>query len=130
MTKFNGDQDPRYGGDLTWPGVNGIPFMGNGAVPNLRGAEAEKLPVVGTACHKMFDMSKEDDDQYFQWVRDRCRNGLFTQDHIEYHFDEETKVMHVFMMWTQLYRHAPANQGGNGNGRQNGNTFTITSGKK
>jgi hypothetical protein len=128
MSKFNGDQNDRYDGELTWPGLHGIPFMGDGAVPNLRGPEAEQLPISGKARHKVFDLSNEEDNEYFQWVRDRCRNGLFTQDHIERHWNKETNSMVIYMEWTQLFRHAPIKQGGNGDGHQNGSTFTITSG--
>ena len=128
MSKFNGDQNERYGGKLTWPGVNGIPFMGDGSVPNLRGEEAERLPIAGDAYDRVFDLSKEEDSEYYQWVRDRCRNGQFTLDHVERHWNQDTNNMVIYMEWTQLYRRIPSNHGGNGNGQRNGRTFTIVSG--
>jgi hypothetical protein len=124
--KFHGEQDDRHGGQLHWPGAQGLPFRGE-AAPNLKQAELETLPVIGDAQEKVFDLSKEEDAKQYNWIRDRSRNGQFTIDFIERHWNEETKNMVVYIEWTQLYVQATKapNIGSNGNGRSAAN-FTLS----
>lgn len=125
-TKFYGEQHEKHNGKLHWPGANGLPFRGD-AIPNLKQEELENLPVIGDTFQGVFDLSDADDSDTYRWVRDRARNGIFTIDFVERHWDEETKNMIVYVEWTQLYVQLPkgSNQiGGNGNGRSPTN-FTL-----
>ena len=123
--KYFGEQDPRHGGILHWPGVQGLPFRGD-AVPNLLKRELEKLPVVATANHKLFDMGAEEDNQLYQWVRERIRNGMFTCDFVE-RWHDANNCMWIYLEWSQLYVQQPRNIeiGSNGNGSPN--HFTLRS---
>lgn len=124
-SKFYGEQDDRHHGKLHWPGANGLPFRG-GAIPNLKQTELENLPIVGDTYQQVFNLSNEEDANTYRWIRDRARNGMFTIDFIERHWDEETKNMIIYVEWTQLYVELPKGQtiGGNGNGRSPTN-FTL-----
>jgi hypothetical protein len=124
--KFHGEQDDRHQGQLHWPGANGLPFRGE-AIPNLRQQELENLPVIGDTYQQVFNLGDEADAKTYRWIRDRARNGIFTVDFIERHWDEETKNMIVYVEWTQLYVELPKGNepiGGNGNGRSATN-FTL-----
>jgi hypothetical protein len=128
--KYHGEQDDRHGAKLHWPGVNGVPFRGT-SVPNIKQNELEDLPVVGEAFEQTFDLSDKDQAEAYRWIRDRVRNGMFTQDYVyRYHgVDEETGELKtiVYIEWTQLYVQLPPNHsaaGVNGNGRS-GTNFTI-----
>jgi hypothetical protein len=130
--KYHGEQDDRHGGKLHWPGVGGIPFRGD-AVPNIRQEELENLPIVGEGFEHTFDMDNESQAVAYRWIRDRIRNGMFTQDYIhrEHKIDEETGNMKtlIYMEWTQLYVQIPPNHqasGVNGNG-SSGTNFTLKS---
>jgi hypothetical protein len=105
-SKYYGEQDERHGGPLHWPGINGIPFRGD-AAPTLKRAELNNLPVVAVACHQTFNLSDAEHAKVYQWIRDRIRNGLFTMDWIERHWDDQTKIMWVYVEWSQLYTELP-----------------------
>jgi len=123
--KYHNEQGGLHGGQLHWPGVNGLPFIGQ-APPNIKQHELERLPIVGYACHQLFNLSDPKQDEVYAWVRDRIRNGLFTLDWILRHFDEEEKCMWVYVEWTQLYVMLPPNYiGSNGNGSPR--NFTLRS---
>jgi hypothetical protein len=124
--KFHGEQDNRHDGKLHWPGAGGLPFRGD-AIPNLKQAELENLPIVGDTHQATFDLSDEEDSEAYRWVRDRARNGLFTIDFVERHWNEEKQNMIIYVEWTQLYVQMPKGTnpiGGNGNGRSPTN-FTL-----
>ena len=122
-SKYFGEQDARHEGQLHWPGVNGLPFRGE-AIPNLKQRELADMPVVAHACHQVFDLSDGAQAKVFQWVRDRVRNGLFTLDWIERHWDDENKRMFVYVEWSQLYvQLPPKTMGSIGNGSPN--HFTL-----
>lgn len=122
-SKYNGDQNDRYGGRLQWPGVHGIPFMGD-AAPSLKQHELDALPVAGRAYEKVFDLSKPEDAEYYNWVRDRIRNGMFTQDHINRRWHPEKLTQVIYLEWTQLYTLSPKHQPGN-NGHGSTRNFTL-----
>ena len=115
--KYHNEQSDLHKGSLHWPGVNGLPFLGN-APPNVKQHELEQMPVVGYACHQLFDLGDKKQSEVYAWVRDRIKNGLFTLDWIFRHFDEDEKRMWVYIEWTQLYTIMPPNHtlGSNGNG--------------
>lgn len=104
--KYYGEQDERYGGKLQWPGASGVPFLGD-AAPSLKQHEIEALPVLGQAKEYVFDLNDEDDREYYNWVRDRICNGMFTRNYIERHREDGHKWPVVYMEWTQHYVTAP-----------------------
>tara|TARA_A100001015_G_C14775225_1_gene626907 strand:+ start:172 stop:582 length:411 start_codon:yes stop_codon:yes gene_type:complete len=110
--KYYGEQDPRHGSQLQWPGAQGLPFRGD-AVPNVKQEELEKLPVVGEAFQQTFDLTDEEQAKSYRWVRDRIRNGMFTQDYVhrEHILDEDKNELRtlVYLEWTQLYVQVPHN---------------------
>ena len=124
--KYFGEQDERHGGRLHWPGVNGIPFRGP-YVPNLKRNELEKLPPVACAFHHTFNLSDDKESAVYQWIRDRIRNGSFTLDWIERHWDAESKTMWVYVEWSQLYIELPHNNATGSNGDGHPNHFTLRS---
>jgi hypothetical protein len=116
-SKYHGEQNDLHGGPLHWPGVNGVPFLGQ-APPNLRQRELEQLPVVCYSFHYTFDLGDQAQGQIYQWIRDRIRNGLFTCDWVERHWDDKAKRMWIYIEWSQLYVTLPKNNflGSTGNG--------------
>ena len=116
--KYHGEQGDRYDGKLQWPGANGFPFIGDTA-PNLKQHEVEALPIVGEAKENVFDLNELDDRRYYNWVRDRIRNGLFVQDHISRRQPDDKLWPIIYLEWTQCYVIAPkqtAQAGSNGHG--------------
>jgi len=114
--KYYGEQDDRHEGTLYWPGVNGLPFRGE-AAPSLMKRELDKLPTVASSFERLFNMSVDEDAQYYRWVRERIRNGLFTCDFVDRWHDEHN-VVWIYLEWSQLYVQQPKNiePGSNGNG--------------
>lgn len=119
--KYQGEQDGRHPGLLHWPGADGFPFLGKKA-PLLQSSEFRNLPIVGYAYHRVFDLSDDVASAYYEWIRDRIRNGIFRQDYVERHWDADKRNMIVYLEWTQIYATSPQN-GENGNGR--GDTFLL-----
>lgn len=112
-------------GPVQWPGVNGLPFLGDG-IPNLKRNELEQLPIVGFKGVDQFDLSDPGRALVYKGILERVRNGIFTLDFIDRHKieykDEEGRpcvkwVAHV--EWTQLYVTMPPQMppGGTRNGR-------------
>jgi hypothetical protein len=102
VSKFYGDQDPRYGGRLHWPGLEGLPFRGDIA-PKISDSNKNKLYVACDANHGTFDLSDPEQSKSYAWVRDRIQNGLFRLDHIHRQWHEEKCNMIIYLEWTQLY---------------------------
>ncbi len=100
--KFLGDQNLGYGGKLFWPGIDGLPFRGDKA-PILSPDVKQKLYCAGDAKHGTFDLSIPEQAEQYAWIRDRVRNGLFTEDYIERHWNDETKNQIIYLEWTQLF---------------------------
>lgn len=123
--KYHGEQDDRYDGPLQWPGANGFPFLGETA-PNLKQSEIEALPVVGRTHERVFDLNDEEDRDHYNWVRDRIRNGLFVQDHIERWREDGKKWPLIYLEWTQCFVIAPTKPGQAGRTRHGSTTnFTL-----
>jgi len=124
--KYHGEQGERYGGALQWPGANGYPFLGDSA-PSLKQQEVEALPIVGKAYENSFDMNDETDREYYNWVRDRIRNGLFIQDHVQRRWDDDKPWPVIYLEWTQCFVMAPKQQQTNAgsNGHGSATNFTL-----
>jgi hypothetical protein len=127
--KYHGEEDPRHGGQLHWPGAHGLPFRGT-AVPDFKQEELDALVPVGEFFNETFDLSDDDHAKRFRWIKDRISNGLFVQEHIERHWIDAEKKMMVYLEWRQLYIQAPPGHakknGSNGNGSSPHN-FTVRS---
>jgi len=123
--KYFGEQGESHPGELHWPGVHGLPFLGD-TIPNLKKDELDEMPVVGYAHHRVFDLSKQAESDQYRDVRDRIRNGLFTLDYIHREWNQESQSMLIYLEWTQLYRQNTPSHGGaaNGNG-QSPTRFTL-----
>jgi len=115
MCKFFGEQDARHGGKLFWPGARGLPYRGK-VSPLLKRHELESLPIVGDTYERVFDLSNEEDAAYYNWIRSHARNGLFSIDFIERHWDEDSATMRVYIEWTQFYTESPPGGLGDANG--------------
>jgi len=87
----------------------------------------EKMPIVASAHHQLFNLSDEEESRTYCWIRDRIKNGLFNCDYVERHWDGDTHTMWVYLEWSQMYTQMPKNTelGSNGNGSPN--HFTLRS---
>lgn len=108
MSKFYNDQDERHKGRLHWPGFLGIPIRHNGDLI-LKNEDYHKLVFVSDFHFHLFDLSKEEDREYYQWVNDRVYGGFFTLVHKERFWDKENGKMLVYMEWCQNYFELPPN---------------------
>jgi hypothetical protein len=117
-TKYQGEQDARYGGDLLWPGNQyGIPFRSdNGQVPLLKKQEYEQLQVTGEFHAAQFDLSNPEHLSNYLWVRDREVNQLFRVNFLQRFWDPAHCRMIIYIEWTQLVSQLPKRTGGPGNG--------------
>ena len=106
IQKYYGEQDPRYGGRLQWPGANGFPFLGD-APSSMRQNELEDLPVCGMAFEHPFDLNDEQERANYNWVRDRIRNGLFRQDYVERRWPPDKEWPVIYLEWTQCFSSLP-----------------------
>jgi len=113
--KYFGEQDVRHPGQLHWPGVDGYPFLGD-EPPLLRQNELQRVPIVGFSYHRVFDLTDENDAQFYQWILDRATNGLFSINFRERRWNDAKTNMIVYMEWTQIYGTNPHDKrNGNGN---------------
>jgi hypothetical protein len=89
---------------LHWPGYWGLPFRGD-QPPILSQKELHRLRLTADAWHATFDLSDEADAAYYNWVRDRARNGWFVIDFIQRWRDKKSKKVKVLVYceWSQLY---------------------------
>ena len=125
IQKYLGEQNPRYGGRLQWPGANGFPFLGD-APPTLKQHEVEALPVCGTAYERVFDLNDDADREYYNWVRDRIRNGLFICDCKKERWLDDKVWPTIYLEWTQLFAALPPKSTMNGSiANANARQFTL-----
>jgi len=102
-----------------------VPLLGD-AAPSLKQHEIERLTVRGTAYERLFDMSQEEDREYYNWVRDRIRNGQFVKDHETRKWPDDWEYPKIWLEWTQLYVQAPPQvQGIGSNGHGSHRQFTL-----
>jgi hypothetical protein len=106
VQKYLGEQHERYGGRLQWPGAHGFPFLGD-APPSLKQHEVEALPTCGRAYEKVFDLNDPADAEYYNWVRDRIRNGLFVQDFKRERWPDDKQCPTIYLEWTQCFTAMP-----------------------
>jgi len=107
--KYHGEQNDRYDGPMQWPGANGFPFLGDIA-PSLKQSEVESLPIVGRTHEHVFDLNSETEREYYNWVRDRIRNGLFIRDFESRQWPDPKGWPIIYLEWTQCFVMAPKAQ--------------------
>ena len=105
-SKFNGEQHQLYGGNLLWPGANGLPVKAEKPVA-ITDEEYESLPVTCDFNCRVFDLSKIEDANDYKWIRDRISNNLFTCEYIQRDWDPVVKNMVVYMEWSFWYSYLP-----------------------
>lgn len=123
--KYLGEQGSRYDGRLQWPGANGYPFLGD-AAPLLKQHELDALPVVGKTHEKTFNLNNEDDREYYNWVRDRIRNGLFVRDFEARKWPDGQEWPTIYLEWTQCYVIGPSQSTAQPGVPNNGNSAKFT----
>lgn len=112
--KFFGEQDPRYGGPLLWPGNGmGIPFRSpGGEVPLLKNHEYESLQMVGDFHVALLDLTDPEQLANYIWIRDRQINGLFSILFLQRFWDPAACRMLIYIEWNQLTSQLPPRAGG------------------
>lgn len=104
-SKFKGEQDPRHGGQLQWPGVDGLPFRGPPVT--LKNEELSNIILVHDFKAHVFDLTKNEDYEYYCWVMDRICNGFFRCIHINRTWSAEKNTMIIYVEWVQSYYELP-----------------------
>ena len=107
--KFSDEQGgPEHGGLLHWPGTpNGnFPFRGE-EVPNLKGREAEDIPLVLDYHSQMFRMWEPAEKLAFDKVMDRIVNGWFMQHKRFDNWISDQQHYVIWLEWVQIYGEVP-----------------------
>lgn len=105
-SRFHGEQDPRHGGPLQWPGINNFPVRGSTTKALKEGEQYNATFVKEFHC-RIFDLSKEEDLKEYKWVMDRICNGLFLVTYVQRQWDARSKAMLVYLEWCQCYYEWP-----------------------
>jgi len=96
VEKFVGETDSRHDvQDLVWPGIAGIPAK----KPDR--TDYDDYTVYHYFHNKLFDLSNPEENEYYNWIKDRIVNGWFLQLKSEYHW--EGSKMFVYLEWVQRY---------------------------
>lgn len=110
LHKFLGEQDPRHGGPLLYPGAEtGLPVRG--APGLLHQAEADRLVTVGDFKARMFVMDDPEsaDFREYTWVMDHVVNGQFSVLLKRELYPSATDPrMRIWLEWVQRYAEMPA----------------------
>lgn len=104
--KFHNEQSNLHNGKLQWPGINGLPVR-NEIPVNIKEEEKDYAVLVGDFHCRHFDLNKEEDREYYSWVKDRIVNGWFHQLHAHHTFKEDLPYPHIYLEWVQLYYEWP-----------------------
>jgi hypothetical protein len=123
--KFFNEQHARHNGRLHWPGFNGLPIRYPGDLV-LKNEDYQKLVLVSDFHFKLFDISNEEDREYYQWVNDRIYAGLFTLIYKDRFWDKEKDILKIYMEWCQHYFELPGKLIDDGAAINNVNTQDIT----
>lgn len=95
---------------MHWPGYMGLPIRDDAETLVLKNEEYRKLVVSSDFRFHIFDLSKEEDRDYYKWVHDRIYAGMFTLIHKEHFWDKESQTVKVYMEWCQHYLEFSAEQ--------------------
>jgi hypothetical protein len=103
-------RESSWGGDpLVWPGVNGLPFTGK-TVPDLRGDQADNLPIKIKFDSGTFDMWDPDSKKRYDDVCNHIASGVWMQKHREPRWTE--KGMQIWLEWYILAHELPETKHG------------------
>lgn len=103
--KFLKEQHPRHGGNLQWPGIDGIPVRSSAKV-DVTQEETQYASLCADFNCKVFNLNNEEDLEYYKWVKDRIVNGWFKQLECHYDYNKEGYPI-VYLEWAQLYYEWP-----------------------
>jgi hypothetical protein len=101
--RFGGEQSSRHPGQLTWPGYNGLPVLGEYYL--IKKEEAHLIQPVKFFYFKRFDLNNEEDSEYYQWIMERIYAGWFKQIFIDRKVLDD-KVT-IYLEWLQIYSSFP-----------------------
>lgn len=98
LSKYAGEQSKWHDGELTWPGIRGVPAI------NYTPKTDEpvlKVAIFNYFHVKLFDLSNQEDFEHYTWCQDRIQNGWFLMNKSEYKWAENG--MKIYMEWIQRY---------------------------
>jgi len=96
LIKYKDEQSPWHCGELTWPGINGIP-----SIEPPRDV-TDSFVFVHYFKSKLFNLSDPKDKEYYDWVQDRIINGWFLAVRCEVKFEDDGKIL-AYLEWVQRY---------------------------
>lgn len=106
INRFWGEQHPRHKGKLVWNDHFLFPvrLKNSSEFRLIDNVDLnEHLYVSGDSWVAVFDLSKKEDLEHFNWVKERAVNGWFRIIHEEHHWDQKQKKMIVYLEWVQYY---------------------------
>lgn len=104
-SKYNGEQDPRYGGQMHYPGnLQGVPYRGD-AAPILSPEAMQQLQTFGDFQVGLFDLMDPDHLANYIWVMDRVYNRRFKVIFLQRYWNPESGKVLIYVEWCQIYSH-------------------------
>lgn len=103
VDKFFGEQDERHNGKLHWPGLNGVPIRNSSDQLLLKNEDYKRLVLASDFHSKVFDLSNEEDREYYCWVMDRILAGMFSIIFCERFWDKQNNRVLIYLEWAQNY---------------------------
>lgn len=105
ISKYYNEQDEkRHGGRLKWYSQLVIPIRDYGDDTVLTDEELfSRLQIHYDFHSKTFDLSLEEDREYYEFVQDRAVNGWFQIQFCERMKDETGKIRYIYLEWLQAY---------------------------
>lgn len=101
MARFIGEQSPRHPGTLLWPGIYGFPVLAPAPSMLKWNEQLRRAVPIRFFYAKTFDLSNQEDMDYYLWVMDRVANGWFT---INYQDRKWTDTgQKIYLEWYQSY---------------------------
>lgn len=107
MTIRHNEQDIRHGGRLHW--VQGLDFPIRDEAPELalKNEDVSKLVLIPDFHVYIFDLSKEEDKEYYIWVYNRILANMFTLIYQERKWVPDQGKCVIYMEWCQVYYELP-----------------------
>ena len=102
ITKYLNEQGEAHGGNLHWPGLNGLPVRGS--VGLLKDDELDEFFEVACDFHcREFDLADPEQLKAYTEVMDRIVNGWYTRLFVDNYRDPEKGTRKVYLEWQQSY---------------------------
>jgi hypothetical protein len=103
VMKFVNEQGPEHGGNLVWPGINGIPVRGTRA-PLLRDEEIDTdYELQGDFHCQEFNMSDVEDRKQYMRIMDRVAAAWYIRVRDLPWRDPATGRLYIYLEWVQKY---------------------------